>query len=171
MKEFKGIYLNFTSRLLFRKEYIIVFIFHTYLIFNFPLIKNYNILIEIIFFLIITKLLIFKTKSIVYKISFNENNVILLGENFNKKWKKIISLEEIRLVLKSESSRAGLRSAIFYIQLKSGKLNHDINVFSNFKDEQIIEIFDEFKLRKVEKITLDERLIILRLKEKIIKCQ
>ncbi|WP_343697703.1 hypothetical protein [Flavobacterium sp.] len=97
--------------------------------------------------------------------------ILLEGEIFNNKLTKEINLKETQIELKGIPSRSGLKSVIFYIRLKNKKDYYTINPLNTFSDQQIIEIFTEFKNLKGEKIIMDEKIDLLRIQEKIEKCQ
>ena len=127
-------------------------------------------MIEVLISIILIKFIISKSKTNIHIISFNENNITFDGETFNKKWKKSINIKETKIVLKSLASRRGICSVIFYLKFKNDKETFIINSFETYSDEEILEIFNEFKKLKEEKIILDERLVIYRIQEKIEKC-
>ncbi len=121
----------------------------------------------LLFFIIF---IIFDCKTNIQKITLDEEKIILEGENFNKKWKKSINLKETKIILKGIPSRNGICNVIFYLKFKNLKNTYTLNKFETFSDEEILEIFNEFKKLKEEKTILDERLVIYRIQEKIEKC-
>lgn len=170
MITFESEYKNFQQRLFSFENFAFLglFIFYSFLVFSLKLLFYYTIIIELTLFMVFAIIIINRTKSKINLISFDENSIILNGETFNKQWKKVLNLKETNIAIKCISSRQGLRGVIFYIRLKNKKDTYTINSFS---DEKIIEIFNEFKNLKGEKIIIDERLDILRMQEKIEKCQ
>ncbi len=129
-------------------------------------------IIEVIFFAIFISVTIYRSKKFfIQKISLDENMILLEGEIFNNKLTKEINLKETQIELKGIPSRSGLKSVIFYIRLKNKKDYYTINPLNTFSDQQIIEIFTEFKNLKGEKIIMDEKIDLLRIQEKIEKCQ
>jgi len=174
MKIFEGNYKNFNKRILSSENigYFLIFIFYSFVIYRLNLNKYYSVIIEIILFFIFISIAFYSNKIIfIQMISFDESTISLKGEKFNDKWQKELDIKETKIELKTISSRQGLRSVIFYIKLKNKKDNYIVNAYKTFSDQQIIEIFNEFKTNKGEKIIVDEKLIILRIQEKIKKCQ
>ena len=74
------------------------------------------------------------------------------------------------IILKSIASRRGICGVIFYLKLKNLRKTYILNSFETYSDKELLEIFNEFKKFKEEKIILDERLVIYRIQEKIEKC-
>lgn len=134
-------------------------------------VKPYLIIFEILLLMIFIVLVINNSKTNILIITLDENNIKLEGETFNEKWKKSINIKETEIILKGKGSKTGICGATFYIQLKNKKHNFYINRFETFSDSEIIEIFNEFKKLKKEKIIIDEKISLNRIQEKIEKCQ
>ncbi|QOG01475.1 hypothetical protein [Flavobacterium sp. MDT1-60] len=173
MITFESEYKNFSQRLFTSKNlvYFISFIFYSYLIFISKILNFYTITIELALFTFYAFTIINESKSNIDTVTFKENSIILHGETFNTKWIKSINIKKTYIQIQSIGSRQGLRSATFYLMLKNKKDNYVINSIDTYSDEGIIQIFNEFKKFKEEKIIVDERLILLRIQEKIEKCQ
>ncbi|WP_026729452.1 hypothetical protein [Flavobacterium denitrificans] len=173
MITFESEYINFNQRLftLRNLSFFIEFIIYSSLIIFFNLSKFYTIIIELFLLAICCFIIISRSKINIDLITFQENRIILNGETFNTKWIKSIDIKETYIQIKSIGSREGLRGAVFYLEIKNKNDNYIINAFETYSDEGIIEIFSEFKKFKDEKIIIDEKLIILRIQEKIEKCQ
>ncbi|MDQ6469622.1 hypothetical protein RB619_03120 [Flavobacterium sp. LHD-80] len=173
MTTFESEYINFNQRLftLRNLSFLIEFLIYSSLIIFFNLSKFYTIIIELFLLAICCFIIISRSKTNVDLITFQENRIILNGETFNTKWIKSIDIKETYIQIKSIGSRKGLRGAVFYLEIKNKNDNYIINSFETYSDEGIVEIFSEFKKFKDEKIIIDEKLIILRIQEKIEKCQ
>ncbi len=174
MKIIEGKYLSYTQRLIHWRMLVCVYVFllYSYLIFNFSLIKEFAIYIEIINFIICASVYLHKTKKNIHKIGFDkDDNIILEGETYNKIWEDLINLDQSKIFIKGKPSRTGICGVLFKIKLKNTKVNYTINLFNNFTEKEILDFFNEFKHRKKEKIILDEKLILNRIQEKIDKCQ
>jgi hypothetical protein len=174
MITFESEYKNFNQRLFTIQNlaFGIEFIIYSSLIIFFNLSQLYTITIGLFLLAICGFIIINRSKSNVDLITFEENRIIINGETFNTKWLKSLNIKETSIEIQSSgSSRQGLRAAIFYLKIKNKKDNYIINSFETYSDEGIIQIFNEFKKFKDEKIIVDERLIILRIQEKIEKCQ
>ncbi|MDX6181531.1 hypothetical protein SGQ44_06680 [Flavobacterium sp. Fl-77] len=173
MITFESEYKNFNQRLFSLKNLLflvnLIVISSVIIIFNLSIF--YIIIIELFLLTIFVFIIINRSKSNIDIISFKENNIILNGETFNTKWEKIINIKETQIEIQSIGSKQGLRGAIFYLILKNKKDNYIINSFETYSDEGIMQIFNEFKKFKDEKIIIDERLVLLRIQEKIEKCQ
>jgi hypothetical protein len=174
MITFESEYKNFNQRLFTLRNlaFLIEFSIYSSLIIFFNLSKFYTIIIGLFLLAICGFIIINKSKSNVDLITFEENRIIINGETFNTKWLKTLNIKETSVEIQSNGpSRQGLRAAIFYLKIKNKKDSYIINSFETYSDEGIIEIFNEFKKFKNEKIIVDERLTILRIQEKIEKCQ
>lgn len=173
MRTFETEFKSFHQRLFNLKTFTFLasFIFFTYLILNLKLLTHsQSIIIQSLFSLFFIVFIIFESKTNIHKITLNNEKTILEGETFNKKWKKSISIKETKIILKGIPSRNGICSVIFYLKFKNLKNTYTLNKFETYSDEELLEIFNEFKKLKEEKITLDERLVIYRIQEKIEKC-
>ncbi|CAC9973514.1 hypothetical protein [Flavobacterium panici] len=173
MISFESEYKNFNQRLFTLKNVSFLIEFFTYscLIIFFNLSKFYTIIIGLFLLAICSFILISRSKTNIDLITFQENRIILNGETFNTKWIKSIDIKETYIQILSIGSRQGLRGAIFYLKIKNKEDHYIINSFDTYSDEGIIQIFNEFKKFKEEKIIVDETLILLRIQEKIEKCQ
>ena len=173
MKIFEGKYLNFRQRLINWKNLVFLFFFflYSFIIWNFVIIIDYAILAELFCFFGFSAFYIYRSKNNIHKISIDKNIVILNGETFNKKWETIVEIAKIRIVLSTRASRQGICGCEFYIKLKNDNMNYCLSSFNSFSDEELISIFNEFKISKGEKIIINEKLILNRIQEKIIKCQ
>jgi hypothetical protein len=173
MITYESEYINFNQRLFTLRNlaFLIEFIIYSSLIIFFNLSKFHTIIIELFLLAICVFIIINRSKSNVDLITFEENSIILNGETFYTKWIKSINIKETYIQIQSVGSRQGLCSAAFYLKIKSRTDNYIINSFETYSDEGIIEIFNQFKKFKGEKIIIDERLVILRIQEKIEKCQ
>ncbi len=173
MITYESEYINFNQRLFTLRNlaFLIEFIIYSSLIIFFNLSKFHTIIIELFLLAICVFIIINRSKSNIDLITFEENSIILNGETFYTKWIKSINIKETYIQIQSIGSRQGLRSAVFYLKIKSRTDNYIINSFETYSDEGIIEIFNQFKKFKDEKIIIDERLVILRIQEKIEKCQ
>ncbi|WPO77635.1 hypothetical protein [Flavobacterium sp. KACC 22761] len=176
MITFEGEYKNLKARIFSEKTFafLFVFIFYSFILSHFfkdENLKYYAYFLEFALLILCIALAVNTFKSIINVVTIDENKVILEGEVFNNKWEKSIPLKGTRIEVKGNASRSGLSGVTFYINLKNKKNKYNINSFQTFSDEQIIEIFNEFKKYKGEKIIIDERLYIMRIHEKIEKCQ
>jgi hypothetical protein len=173
MITFESEYKNFNQRFLRLNNlaFFIEFILLSSIVLVFNLSFFFTIIIETFLLIICCFIIIKRSKNNIDIITFKENSVILNGETFNKQWIKSLNIKETAIELKGIPSRAGLISVIFYIRLKNKKDYYLINSFNTFSDKQIIEIFNEFKNHKGEKIIVDEKIDLLRIQEKIEKCQ
>ncbi len=173
MRIFETEYKSFHQRLFNLKTFTFLasFIFFTYLILNFKLLTpSQSIITQSLFLLFFIVFIIFESKTNIHKITIDEEKIILEGETFNKKWTKSIDIKETEIILKSIPSRRGICGVIFYLKLKNLKKTYIVNSFETYSDKELLEIFNEFKKLKEEKIILDERLVIYRIQEKIEKC-
>ncbi|MCC9074161.1 hypothetical protein LNQ49_21460 [Flavobacterium sp. F-65] len=174
MEIFEGDYKNFNKRLLSINSFVALatFAFYSYIILSLDLAKYYTVIIELILCIILISIVFYRNKSFfIQTISFDKNTILLQGEIFNNEYRKELDIKETNIELRCLSSKQGLESVLFYIRLKNKKDKYTINLFDTFSDEQIIEIFNEFKKHKEEKIIMDEKIDILRIQEKIEKCQ
>lgn len=173
MVTFEGKYKNFYRRFfsLENLDLLINSIVLSSLIIIFDLSKTYTIIIGLILLIISIYIIINKSKSDINKITFEDNSIVLNGETFNRKWKKLLDIKKTYIEIQSIGSRRGLCGATFYLKLKNKKDTYIINSFETFSDEGIFEIFNEFKNHKGEKIIIDEKLVLSRIQEKIEKCQ
>lgn len=176
MITFKGKHKNLKARIFSAQPfaYLFVFVIYSFVISRFFEDKNlkyYAYFLELALLVLCIILVINSFKSIINIITIDENKIILEGEDFNTKWKKSIFLKETKIETKFKSTRGGLCSTTFYLKLKNGKNSYIINSFQTFSDEQILKIFNEFKIHKGEKIIIDEKLDIMRIQEKLEKCQ
>jgi len=173
MRIYETEYKSFYQRLYNFKNFglLALFIFYTCLVYNLkPLNILYYTIVEFVLSVFFIGFIIYESKTNIHIITFEENNIILEGETFNKKWKKSINIKETQIFLKSIGSRTGICGVIFYITLKNSKKSYTINSFQTFSEEKILEIFNEFKKLKEEKIIIDEKIILNRIQEKIEKC-
>ena len=173
MITFESEYKNFNQRF-FRLSnlfFFIEFILLSPIIIIFNLSLFLTIIIEALLLIICVFIIINRSKNNIDIITFEENNIILHGETFNTKWLKSINIKESYIEIHSIGSRQGIRGATFYLKIKNKKDNYILNSFETYSDEGIIQIFNEFKKSKEEKIIIDERLVLLRIQEKIEKCQ
>jgi hypothetical protein len=174
MITFESEYKSFNQRLFTIQNlaFLIEFIIYSSLIIFFNLSKIYTVTIGLFLFAICGFIIINRSKNNVDLITFEENRIILSGETFNTKWLKSLNIKETSIEIQSSgSSRVGLSGANFYLKVKNKEDNYIINSFETYSDEGIIQIFNEFKKFKEEKIIVDERLVLLRIQEKIEKCQ
>ncbi len=176
MITFEGEYKNLKSRIFSEKPFasLFVFVIYSFVISRFFEDKNlkyYAYFIEFTLLILCIILAVNSFKSIINLVTIDENKIILEGEDFNTKWEKSIPIKGTKIEVKCKSTRGGLCSTTFYIKLKNGKNSYIINSFQTFSDEQILKIFNEFKTYKGEKIIIDEKLDIMRIQEKIEKCQ
>jgi len=176
MITFEGEYKNLKTRVFSEKPFafLFMFIFYSFILsyfFKDENLKYYAYFLELALLTLCIKLATNAFKSIINKVIIDESNIKLEGEIFNKEWKTVIPLKEIKIEAKGNPSRKGLCGVTFYIKLKTKDNSYIINSFQTFSDEQIIEIFNEFKKYKGEKIIVDEKLYIMRIQEKIEKCQ
>lgn len=173
MITFESEYKNFNQRFfrLTNLAFFIEFILLSPIIIIFNLSLFLTIIIESLLLIICVFIIINRSKSNIDIITFEENNIILHGETFNTKWIKSINIKESYIKIRSIGSPQGIRGATFYLKIKNKKDNYILNSFETYSDEGIIQIFNEFKKSKEEKIIIDERLVLLRIQEKIEKCQ
>ncbi|WP_281637824.1 hypothetical protein [Flavobacterium marginilacus] len=173
MKTFEAEYRSLFQRFfnIINVIYLEYFILFASCIFILKPAKPYLIIFGILLFIIFIVLVINNNKTNIHRITFHENTIELQGVTFNEEWKKSISIKGTKIFLKSKSSKQGICGATFYIQLKNTNKKFSLNRFQTFSDQEIIEIFNEFKNRKEEKIIIDKKLIVNRIKEKIEKCQ
>jgi len=173
MITFESEYKNFNQRFfsLSNLAFFIEFTLLSPIIIIFNLSLFLTIIIEALLLIICVFIIINRSKSNIDIITFEENNIILHGETFNTKWLKPINIKESYIEINSIGSRQGIRGATFYLKIKNKKDNYILNLFETYSDEGIIQIFNEFKKSKEEKIIIDERLVLLRIQEKIEKCQ
>jgi len=174
MITFESEYKNFNQRLFTLRNlaFVIEFFIYSSLILFFNLPKFYTIIIGLFLLAICGFIIINRSKSNVDIITLEENSIILHGETFNTQWIKSLNIKQTSIKIQSSgSSRGGLCGANFYLKIKTKEDNYIINSFETYSDEGIIQIFNQFKKSKNEKIIVDERLIILRIQEKIEKCQ
>ncbi|RKR05931.1 hypothetical protein C8C83_5283 [Flavobacterium sp. 90] len=173
MITFESEYKNFNQRF-FRINnlfFFIEFILFSPIIIIFNLSIFFTIIIEIFLVAICIYTIVNQNKSNIHIIALEGNNIVLHGETFNTSWVKALNLKETNIQINCIGSRQGLRGATFYLKLKSTKDNYLINSFDTYSDEGIIQIFNEFKKLKEEKIIVDERIILLQIQEKIEKYQ
>ena len=87
MKTFETEYKSFYQRILNLRNFsfLALFVFYSYLNFNFKLLSHYSIIIEILLSIILITFIISKSKTNIHIISLDENNITLEGETFNKK--------------------------------------------------------------------------------------
>lgn len=176
MITFEGKYKNLKARIFSEEPFAFLFvsIFYSFILsyfFKDENLKYYAYFLELALIILFVILTINTFKTIINKVTFNESNIKLEGEIFNKEWEKVIPLKEIKIEAKGNPSRSGLCDVTFYIKLKSKDNSYIINSFQTFSDKQILEIFNEFKKYKGEKIIIDEKLYLMRIQEKIEKCQ
>jgi hypothetical protein len=173
MKTFDAEYRSFFQCLfnIINVIYLEYFILFGSSVFILKLEKPYLIIFEIVLFVIFILLAINKSKTHINKIIFQENNIELQGVTFNEEWKESINIKTTKIFLKSKGSKQGLCGATFFIDLKNSNNHFIINRFQTFSDQEIIEIFNELKKIKEEKIIIDEKLILNKIQEKIEKCQ
>lgn len=176
MVTFEGEHKNLKARIFSKKSFafLFLFIFYSFILsyfFENKNLKYYAYFLELVLLILCIILTINTFKSIINKVIIDESNIKLKGENFKTEWEKVISLKETKIEVKGNSSRSGLSGVTFYIKLKTKDNSYIINSFQTFSDKQIIEIFNEFKKYKEEKIILDEKLYLMRIQEKIEKCQ
>ena len=176
MVTFKGEDKNLKARI-FNEEtlfFLFLFIIYSFPIFSFfkdENLKYYAYFLEFVLLILCITFAINTFKSIINIVIIDEKQVTLKGELFNTEWEKSLSLKGTKIEVKCKSSRSGLCRTTFYIKLKYEKKSYIINSFLTFSDGQILEIFNEFKKYKGEKIIIDEKLDIMRIQEKIEKCQ
>jgi hypothetical protein len=167
--EYKNIYrriFNIKNTIYF-EVYIILFPF--LLILNLE--KRFTIFLMFLFSILLFSMIIFKSMTEINVITFKENNIILKGKTFNRKWEKLILTKETKIFLKSRGSKTGICGSTFQIHFKNSNEIFKINTFQTISENILIEIFNEFKEYKSEKIIIDEMLVINNMKEKIKKCQ
>ncbi len=173
MKIFEGKNKNFIERLIYMRNlvYIVLLIFYSYLIFIFKPLNDYKYLLIILLSLILLIIYYTKSRTIIKKLIFEDNNdLILEGETQNNSWTKSINIKETKISIISKGSKVGICGALFYLNFKFKNENYKLNYFQNFSDDEIIKIFEEFKMMKDEKIIIDEKLVLNRIQEKINKC-
>ncbi|WP_119790099.1 hypothetical protein [Flavobacterium anhuiense] len=172
MTEFRGEYKNFWQRFftLRNLDYFINCFVATSLIVIFNLEKIYTIIIGSALLIISVYFTIYKSRNNIHLIAFEKNTIILFGETFNTQWKKVLDIKKTNIELKCIASRQ-VCGTMFYFTLKNVKNSYNVNLFNTFSDEKIIQMFTEFKNNKKEKIIIDEKLIIIRIQNKIEKCQ
>ena len=172
MTEFRGEYKNFWQRFftLRNLDYFINYFVATSLIVIFNLEKIYTIIIGSALLIISVYFTIYKSRNNIHLIAFEKNTIILFGETFNTQWKKVLDIKKTNIELKCIASRQ-VCGTMFYFTLKNVKNSYNVNLFNTFSDEKIIQMFIEFKNNKKEKIIIDEKLIIIRIQNKIEKCQ
>lgn len=173
MITFESEYKNCNQRFfrLNNLAFFIEFILLSPIILVFNLSIFFTIIIEAFLLIICGLIIVKRSKSNIDIITLEENSIILHGETFNKQWIKSLNIKETNIQIHSIGSRRGLCGATFYLKFKNKKDNYTINSFETYSDEGIMQIFNEFKKLKHEKIIIDERLVILRIQEKIEKCQ
>ncbi|MCD0472007.1 hypothetical protein [Flavobacterium sp. JAS] len=176
MITFEGEYKSFKARIFSQKTlgFLFVFIFYSYIFsrfFEVDTLKYYTYFLEFVFFVLFITVTINTSKNIIDKISIDENNITLSGENFNENWKKSLNIKETNIQIRINASQKGIRGSTFYLKIKNKKDNYTINSFETYTDEGIMHIFNAFKKFKDEKIIIDERLVILQIQEKIEKCR
>ncbi|MHC0444897.1 hypothetical protein ACWA1F_05775 [Flavobacterium sp. 3-218] len=175
MITFEGNYKNLKARIFSKRPigYLFVFIIYSFVLsifFEDKNLKYYAYFLELVLLVLCIILIKNSFKRIINLVTIDENKITLKGEVFNANWEKSIPLKGTKIEVKGNPSRSGLCSVTFYINLKNGKNKYTINPFQTFSDEQIVEIFNEFKKYKGEKIILDEKLYIMRIQQKIEKC-
>ncbi|SNR37093.1 hypothetical protein [Flavobacterium sp. ov086] len=173
MITFESEYKNFNRRFfnLNNLAFFIEFTLLSPIILVFNLSILYTIIIEAFLLIICVFIIINRSKSNIDIITFEENSIILHGETFNVQWIKSLNIKETNIQIQINASRKGICRATFYLKIKTKKDNYIINSFETYSDEGIMQIFNEFKKFKDEKIIIDERLVILQIQEKIEKCQ
>ena len=173
MMTFEGDYKKFPRRFFSvgNLDLLVNYVALSSLVFVLNFSKIYNIIIALVLLIIFIYYILNRNKSNINRITFEENNILLHGETFNTEWIKKLDIQETSIKIESTPSRSGLSGVTFYLILKNKSNQYIINLFDTFSDEGIIEIFNEFKRLKGEKIIVDEKLILLRIQEKIEKCQ
>ena len=124
MITFEGEYKNLKARIFSKKPFafLFVYIFYSFIFsyfFKDENLKYYAYFLELALLILFIILTINTFKSIINKVTIDENNIKLEGEIFNKEWKKIISLKESKIEVKGNPSRSGLRGVTFYIKVKN----------------------------------------------------
>ena len=107
-----------------------------------------------------------KSKTYIYKLTFNENNLIFEGETFNKKWKETINIKDITIKIIGEPAR-NICNRVYFLKFKNFRKNYSINSIETFSDNDLLSIFNYYKETKNEKIEYDDKYLIERIQEKI----
>lgn len=176
MITFEGKHKNLKTRIFSQEPlcYLFVFIIYSFVLsifFEDKNLKYYAYFLELALLTLCVILITNSFKRIINLVIIDENKITLKGEVYNTNWEKSIPLKGTKIEVKCKSTRGGLCSTTFYIKLKNEKNRYIINSFLTFSDQQILDIFNEFKNYKGEKIIIDEKLDIMRIQEKIEKCQ
>lgn len=92
---------------------------------------------------------------LIFNISFSDSVLIISGYSFNRPWSQKIEIAESTIEIRSKAKSR--TSALFYLRVTSIQGVFDINRTDNWDSTSLQRIFLQFKLRKMEKVTLDEK--------------
>jgi hypothetical protein len=124
MITFESEYKNFNQRF-FRLSNLALFIeviLLSSIIIIFNLSLFFTIIIQALLSILCVFIIINRSKSNIDIITFEENNIILHGETFKRKWIKSINIKDSYIEIHSIGSRQGIRSATFYLKIKTKKI-------------------------------------------------
>ena len=170
MNTFEVKHISFLNRILFWKNFgfLLLFLFYTFLIFNFKLIKPYSLILEIIILSILIIFILNKSKTYIYKVSFEGTKIIFEGETFNTKWEERIDINETNIKITGEAAK-NINNRVYFLKFKNLKRVYTINSLETFSDEELLSIFKNFKELKNENIDYNDTYLLERIQEKIEK--
>jgi hypothetical protein len=98
---------------------------------------------------------LYRAHQFVCEVEFQDDTVIINGFNFNSSWKEEIKIQDSKIEI--HSRRTGYTNVDYYLSVISKKKRVDINRSFHWDYLILINIFQEFKRIKGEKIIFDEK--------------
>jgi len=124
-----------------------------------------QILFTLFFFVIIVINTLQDSIDYIYEIRIGSQNIKIFGEKFNRKWEETIELKKVTIKIIERRAKSG--SIVGYlIDLKTKDKAYRINKLFNWSNFTLYEIFNSFKTAKKEKIIIDEKSLIDRIKKR-----
>ena len=157
-KHFKTIYLSYWESV--RKDFLIPFLtLACFILFIFVYIRQddfKSIMLTILVLGIIYGILgLYMARQFVNEVEFQDDILIVTGFNFNSQWRDELKISNSKIEI--HSKRTGYTNVDYYLRIISKKKRLDINRSFNWDYSTLIDIFNEFKRIKEEKIILDEK--------------
>ena len=151
---FKGEYVSFWIRL--AKKYIPLILLMVFISFKIeygkPMFTNYKIYwysFIAICFIIGIYYNIRDIRTVVTEVTFVDDRILISGNDFNKKFKDNLKVDETLIEIKQKENN----KFKIYLEIYSNDKYYYINSYSNWSNQTLVNLINEYKSKTAAKIT------------------
>jgi hypothetical protein len=100
----------------------------------------------------------------VNEIAFIDGKMMIRGYDFNTAWETELDIKHSKIEIKAKPGRTPKPG--YFLRVTSARQVYDINKSFSWDYNALIDIFQEFRTRKGEKIILDEKFLLENIRKK-----